>query len=1207
MTVSMRVMSAGDGYKYLLKTVAAADGNRRLSTPLTRYYMEEGTPPGRWLGTGVAALGKGEIQVGDRVSEDQLQLLMGTGCDPITGDQLGLGFPAFKSQDQRIEARIAELEPTMTPGAKGEAVAQIVAEEAARSTRRAVAGFDFTFSIPKSASVLWAVADAGVQALIGEAHHRAVAEVVAFMEREVVATRTGATAGDGAVAQVDVTGLIATAFDHFDSRAGDPHLHTHVVISNKAKTVLDGKWRSLDGRPVHAAVVALSELHEAVFADHMTRTFGVSWEAREMGRDHNPAWAIAGVPEELVAEFSTRARHIDAETDRLIAEYVAAHGRRPTPAAIMKLRAQATLSTRPEKEVRSLADLTAEWRSRATRTLGRDATMWAREVTDNNKVLLLRADDVPLDVIGELGRSVVEVVGEKRSTWRRWNLMAEASRQTMGWRFATMQDREAIVAMVADAAELVSLRLTPPELASSPVVFRRSDGTSVFRPKSSTVFTSESLLAAEDRLLERAANLSGPTVPLTTVEKTTRRPDADGRMLGDDQADALTRIVLSGRLLDVLVGPAGAGKTTAMNALRRAWEAEHGSGSVVGLAPSAVAAHVLADDLGIGTENTAKWWQNHLVHGTTFEAGQLVIIDEASLAGTLSLDRIAHLAQDAGAKVLLVGDYAQLQSVDAGGAFAMIARDRADTPELADVHRFTHAWEKTASLELRHGRTAAIDTYLAHERITDGEAEAMTDTAYNAWRADRDAGLVSVLIAETHDDVTTLNGRARADLILNQTLTPDREVELRDGTAAGVGDTIITRLNNRNLRTLAGRDWVRNGDIWTVTAVGDDGTITIARDYGTGTTVRDDGTIRARRRGRRFGGSILLPASYVAEHVDLGYAVTAYRAQGITTDTAHVLVEPTSTRETFYVAMTRGRHANHAYVALDRADDHAQRHPGDDPHATARSVLYGVLQHSGAELSAHETIVAEQEQWGSIAQLAAEYETIAAAAQHDRWATLIRSSGLTDEQAESAVESEAFGPLAAELRRAEANHHNLDALLPRLVAARGFGDADDIAAVLHYRVERAAARPAGSGRTRKPPRLIAGLIPQAHGVIDTEMRTALDERESLIERRADAVLEVALTESAPWTTALGTPPTNRRRAAAWRKSARVVTAYRDRYRITDDAPLGAPPESAAQKIDAARARAALDKVRQLVADESRPADAGLLAVRRTQHGPGRNI
>ena len=80
-----------------------------------------------------------------------------------------------------------------------------------------------------------------------------------------------------------------------------------------------------------------------------------------------------------------------------------------------------------------------------------------------------------------------------------------------------------------------------------------------------------------------------------------------------------------------------------------------------------------------------------------------------------------------------------------------------------------------------------------------------------------------------------------------------------------------------------------------------------------------------------------------------------------------MLVEPTSTRETFYVAMTRGRYANHAYVTFDRADDHTQPHPGDNPHATARSVLYGVLQHSGVEFSAHQIITAEHDQWGSIA------------------------------------------------------------------------------------------------------------------------------------------------------------------------------------------------------------------------------------------------
>lgn len=255
---------------------------------------------------------------------------------------------------------------------------------------------------------------------------------------------------------------------------------------------------------------------------------------------------------------------------------------------------------------------------------------------------------------------------------------------------------------------------------------------------------------------------------------------------------------------------------------------------------------------------------------------------------------------------------------------------------------------------------------------------------------------------------------------------------------------------------------------------------------------------------------------------DLGYAVTSYRAQGITTDTAHVLVDSAMTRENLYVAMTRGRDANIAYVAVDQPDTaHDVPHPGDNQAATGRSVLYGVLQHAGAEQSAHETIAAERETRGSIAQLAAEYETIAAAAQHDRWATLIQNSGLTDTQAADVLASDAFGSLTAELRRAEANHHNVDALLPKLVNARRLDDADDVAAVLHHRVATATARPAGSGRTRKTPRLIAGLISEATGTMDDDMRQALNDRRDLIAARADAVLDRAIDDAAPWTAELG--------------------------------------------------------------------------------------
>lgn len=210
-----------------------------------------------------------------------------------------------------------------------------------------------------------------------DAHHAAVAELVAFMEREVASTRVGATGPDGAVAHVDVAGVVAAAFDHYNSRAGDPQLHTHVVVSNKVFTVQDGRWRTLAGRPMHQTVVAISEMYNAVLADQLTRTLGLTWEARDRGRDRSPSWEITGVPQELMNEFSTRTRHIEVEKERLIAEYVAQHGKQPTATTVLKLRAQATLATRPEKEIHSLAELTTDWRGRTRRLLGQDATGWA--------------------------------------------------------------------------------------------------------------------------------------------------------------------------------------------------------------------------------------------------------------------------------------------------------------------------------------------------------------------------------------------------------------------------------------------------------------------------------------------------------------------------------------------------------------------------------------------------------------------------------------------------------------------------------------------------------------------------------------------------------------------------------------------------------------------------------------------------------------
>jgi hypothetical protein len=317
--------------------------------------------------------------------------------------------------------------------------------------------------------------------------------------------------------------------------------------------------------------------------------------------------------------------------------------------------------------------------------------------------------------------------------------------------------------------------------------------------------------------------------------------------------------------------------------------------------------------------------------------------------------------------------------------------------------------------------------------------------------------------------------------------------------------------------------------------------------------------------------------------------VTAHRAQGITVDTAHVVVSSATTRENLYVSMTRGSEANTAYVALDHPDEvHAPPEPDE---VTARTVLYGVLKHSGAELSAHQTLIAEQERWSSIAQLAAEYETIAAVAQRDRWISLLKGCGLTEEQLDSVLQSDSFGPLTAELRRAEANRHDVEQLMPTLVTQRSLEDASDVGAVLTSRLSR-ATRPARGKRPRQP-KHIAGLIPLAEGPMSPEMSTVLHARQALMEARATALADKAVEAHEPWLTRLGTqPPQADTVRGHWLNQVRTVAAYRDRYQIDTSSALG-EPRTEAQKLDAGRAQQAIRRARVIVPQEQAAGSADI--------------
>jgi conjugative relaxase-like TrwC/TraI family protein len=1177
----MRVMHAGQGYLYLLKTVAAGDGDRNLATPLTRYYQADGTPPGVWAGTGVAQLGDGALRVGEQVTEAHLERLLGNGRDPVTGDKLGNGFGRYRTVEERIASRLARLDPALSDPERQAAVARIAAAEESKKQRRPVVGYDLTFSVPKTVSALWGVADAGTQALIAACHHAAVAEVLDFVERRVAETRVGAKNPQaGAVAQAEVRGVAATGFDHWDSRAGDPQLHTHMVVSSRVKTAGDGMWRALDGRPVHGAVVALSELYNALLADRITASFGLEWEHRERGRDRNPGFELAAVPDVLATEFSSRSAAINQAKEDLVAAYRERHGRDPGPRAAIRLRQQATLETRPHKQSRSLADLAAGWRARATGVLGWDAGVWARRTVAyaaDRRPCLLRADDVPLDLVEQLGASVMVAVGDKQGTWRRWNLHAEATRQTIHWRFATLADREAVLDLIADAAERASTPITP-EPAMAPAGFRRPDGTSTFRPVASTLFTSQAIWDAEERLLASGRADTAPTLDLTILDAVIENPSEAPLRVSADQADVLAGIAVSGRVVDLLVGPAGAGKTTTLGALRRAWELQHGPGAVTGLAPAAAAAQVLADELGIATENTAKWLADHWRGQAAFRPGGLVICDEASLAGTLTLDRIAHAARQAGAKLLLVGDPAQLQSVQAGGAFAMLAVDRDDTPTLADVHRFAEDWEKLASLELRCGNPDVIGAYVAHGRVWEGPADDVTEAAYQAWRADTTQGLSSVLIAETGQTVAELNRRARADRIAAGQVDAGPEVALADGCRASRGDVVTTRRNDRRL--VAGRSgWVRNGDQWAVAQV------------------RGDGSVTVRRLGRNAGASVVLPAAYVADHLELGYASTAHRSQGITVDTAHAVATDAATRELLYVAMTRGRRSNTVYVATDQTDPaHAAAFP-NDREPDAHAVLRRALQTSSAEPSAHAAAGQEQDRWRGIAQLAAEYETIAEAALRDRYAAQIGVGDIPERVADQITASRSFISAALELSRLEASGRDTVRLLRD--AAQLVAEADDPAdALVRVTARERMSRPMAA---RPAQRLIAGLIPECVAPVADDMRAALDQRAQLIRQRATELARRATRNGEPWLRDLGPRPADRDGLRRWQSRAITVAAYRDRWNHTDPTAVRRRPASQQERIDAARARRALPQDAALVpgARQTMPQVASIRS-----HGPG---
>ena len=511
-----------------------------------------------------------------------------------------------------------------------------------------------------------------------------------------------------------------------------------------------------------------------------------------------------------------------------------------------------------------------------------------------------------------------------------------------------------------------------------------------------------------------------------------------------------------------------------------------------------------------------------------------------------------------------MGDWAQLSPVAAGGAFHLLATDRDETAQLHDVRRFRHEWERAASVDLRHGHADVADAYVEHGRVEGGDRESMLDLLYEAWRDDVRAGRRSLMIAGDSQTVLDLNHRARADRVAAGEVSPIG-VETGGGSFVGVGDSVVTRHNQRGLAT--GRGWVKNGDQWTVIAVRSDGAIDIRRTNGTGRAT--------------------LPAAYVREHVELGYATTAHRAQGRTVDTAHAFVSASTLREPLYVMATRGRESNRLYVDTMYEPDIATSHEPPEELAPA-DVLRYVLASSGADKSATLTITEEWANNHTITRLWAEYDTIARNANEKRYAAMVFASGLTSREADTVRASEAWGPLMAVFRDSEARGLDLGRAVPALVQGRTVSSAGDIAAVLHGRVTKWLK----SAGDRPQADLIVGHFPPAIGVTDPDMVQALQDRRGLIEQRARALTLAALEQRQPWTLQLGRPPSDPVHREDWLGRLDTVAAYRQRWQVTAGAVLGEEPRSHEQTVHQQSAQRAASTLLAIVHTPDPARDTG---------------
>jgi conjugative relaxase-like TrwC/TraI family protein len=800
------------------------------------YYLGSGEAPGRWIGAGAARL-----RLSGMVAADDLRGVLDGRC-PATGRSL-----------------IAVRRPDRLPG------------------------LDLTFSAPKSVSLLFALSDEKVSSAVRRAHDTAVAQAVGYLEREVGEVRRGKDGMD----RLPDGGFVAAAFRHRTSRAGDPQLHTHVLVANMTRGA-DGRWSALDGRQLYLQAKTAGTLYQTALR-HELRQLGLQFVLRENG-----TCEIAGVPTHVLRAFSRRRVEIEA--------HLAEHGdtsRRAAEVATLATRKGNDYGVHPES-------LAAEWHARAER-LGFDARARAG--------LLGRASPLPPSREVSL-RAARELLGEDGLTTR--TPVFDRRDALRGW-----------CAQLPGGAPIPVVEQLADHLLTQPSVVRLDRPTTPWRAGAERSFaghTTHDMLAVEqaviDTALARRAAAVAVADPVALEAALAGRPS-----LSAEQVAMVHRHTRSGSGVDVVVGKAGTGKSTALAAAREAWQA---SGiPVLGAAVAARAAIALSEAAGMPAMTVARLVTKierdvpaagrsgqglgqacgqGLGQGCGLSSGlppsAVLVVDEAGMLPTRQLASLLAATEQAQGKLVLVGDHRQLPELAAGGAFRSLAH-RLDPAVLRENRRQVQPWERAALDELRGGDVEpALAAYTAAGRVTTSSTGKLQRAALvAAWWATEQARVPSngapsegaVMLAARRADVADLNARARTLMAAAGRLAgPTVRGHSEDGERSfAVGDVVIARRNDYAAGLFNGQRGVITG---------------VDPDCGTATIAIKDRDVTVGRRYLAVG------------NLDHGYALTIHQAQGLTATRALVLGNDSLYRESGYVALSRGRLRNDLYLA-DRSDN----------------------------------------------------------------------------------------------------------------------------------------------------------------------------------------------------------------------------------------------------------------------------------------------